>query len=191
MKGFDHHRLVLGYHGCDQKVRDQVLQEGARLKPSMNEYDWLGKGIYFWEHGPKRALEWAEQQEKRGRIKNPSVIGAVLHLGNCFDLMDSGFTDLLSKSFPQFRKALIGAKKSIPKNRQAHPDDCDYLLRELDCAVINWTFDRMKDQDLHFNSVRGMFQESAEVYPGSAIRRRSHVQIAIRDSNCIIGYFSP
>jgi hypothetical protein len=40
--------FVLGYHGCDKKVGERVLA-GERLKPSENEYDWLGHGIYFWE----------------------------------------------------------------------------------------------------------------------------------------------
>ncbi len=191
MKGFDHHRLVLGYHGCDQTVRDQVMQKGAKLKPSMNEYDWLGKGIYFWEHGPERAREWAEEQKKRGRIQNPSVLGAVLHLGNCFDLMDAGFTNILTNSFPLFDDFLKAADKRLPKNHPLNPDDPDYLLRELDCAVMNWTLSRLEDKGYPFQSVRGLFQEGAPAFPNSAIRKRSHVQIAIRDINCIIGFFLP
>ncbi len=50
-------RLVIGYHGCDRTVAEDVLLRGGTLKPSANPYDWLGKGIYFWEHGPDRGLE--------------------------------------------------------------------------------------------------------------------------------------
>jgi len=42
--------LVLGFHGCDRSIRDKVVSiEGGQLIPSMNDYDWLGNGIYFWE----------------------------------------------------------------------------------------------------------------------------------------------
>ena len=46
---------------------------GANLNSSENDYDWLGSGIYFWEEGPKRALEWA--QRKFG-FEKAAVIGA-------------------------------------------------------------------------------------------------------------------
>lgn len=29
------------------------------LEPSDNPWDWLGKGIYFWEADPIRGYEWA------------------------------------------------------------------------------------------------------------------------------------
>jgi hypothetical protein len=44
------HRLastfVLGYHGCDRVVGERLLR-GTPFRPSDNEYDWLGPGIYF------------------------------------------------------------------------------------------------------------------------------------------------
>jgi hypothetical protein len=48
------HRLsssfVLGFHGCDQSVADDLLN-GKDFVPSANDWDWLGSGIYFWEAG--------------------------------------------------------------------------------------------------------------------------------------------
>src|SRR5262249_32997777 len=69
-------RIVTGYHGCDRVVADKVLAGTARLNPSRNAYDWLGQGIYFWEHGPERAREWAVAQAKLSgaKIKEPSVL---------------------------------------------------------------------------------------------------------------------
>lgn len=63
----------------------------SRSQPT--NYDWLGTGVYFWEHGAKRALRFAHDQKKRGKVKNPTVIGALIQLGNCFDLLDTQFTD--------------------------------------------------------------------------------------------------
>ena len=47
-------RTVIGYHGCDETVAEQLLDTGV-FKPSTNAYDWLGHGIYFWEWGLDRA----------------------------------------------------------------------------------------------------------------------------------------
>src|SRR5882762_6188505 len=76
-------RIVIGYHGCDAAVAAKVLAGTARLNLSTNAYDWLGEGIYFWEHGPQRAREWAIEQAKLSgaKIKQPSVLGARINLG--------------------------------------------------------------------------------------------------------------
>jgi hypothetical protein len=42
--------LVIGFHGCSKSVFDKVIKDGEPLKKSSNSYDWLGNGIYFWEH---------------------------------------------------------------------------------------------------------------------------------------------
>lgn len=180
-------RIILGYHGCDQSVADRVLAEGEHLEMSKNSYDWLGEGIYFWEYGQQRAYEWAKKNPK---IKNPAVVGAVINLGNCFDLLDRKATRVLKELYPVFKEDF----SSHPQNTKAHEDDPDYLLRHLDCAVMNWImtrFDKRGDWRLNYHSVRGLFQEAAPVYEGSGIRELSHVQIAVRDTACILEYFEP
>ena len=68
-------------------------------QPSANDYDWLGSGIYFWEYGPDRGLDWAREISKRypNRIRRPAVLGALIHLGACFDLLDTRFTTYLGR----------------------------------------------------------------------------------------------
>ncbi len=186
-------RLVIAYHGCDASVAHDVLEKEGSLKPSQNDYDWLGHGIYFWEHGPSRALDWARQQQVRGKIRKPAVIGAILHLGNCFDLLDTYFTNVLADVFPSFREATTALDGSF-SNSPAHAQDSDTLLRRLDCAVINWAigkFQQTNPDQPRFQSVRGVFQEGEPAFPESTIRRKSHIQIAVRDPACIVGYFRP
>ena len=74
--------LFLGYHGCDRAIGEAVLSGRVDLKPSENAYDWLGNGIYFWEHNPTRAIEWAKllqanPRQSRPPVKEPMAIGAV------------------------------------------------------------------------------------------------------------------
>ena len=184
-------RLVIAYHGCDTRVARDVLDRNQALSPSENDYDWLGHGIYFWEHGPARALEWAEQQKMLGKIKNPAVVGVILHLGNCFDFLDTHFTDLLGSVFPAFELYMQSSNQVMPVNSPVYPGDSENLLRRLDCAVINWTLGLVELTYGRFQSVRGLFQEGDLAFPNSAIRRKSHIQIAVRDPACIVGYFRP
>jgi len=52
---------IIGFHGCDETVRNRVVSEkGEILKPSENRYDWLGNGIYFWENNYERAFQFAK-----------------------------------------------------------------------------------------------------------------------------------
>jgi hypothetical protein len=63
-------RTVIAYHGCDASVAKQLLA-GDPFKKSQNDYDWLGEGIYFWEYGADRALKFAREQKRRGKVKAP------------------------------------------------------------------------------------------------------------------------
>ena len=77
--------LVIGFHGCSKSTYDKVIYHNQELKSSENSYDWLGHGIYFWEHNLQRAKEWAERRYK----EDAAVIGAVIDLGTCLNLTDS------------------------------------------------------------------------------------------------------
>ncbi len=183
-------RSVIGYHGCDQTVVRDVLLRGKQLKQSENDYDWLGRGIYFWEHGPRRAYEWAQRSR---RVKKPAVIGAIINLGNCFDLLDTAHTRLLAELFPLYRQACEITGTALPENRPAAGEDSDdRILRHLDCAVINWCLDFLeREEKQHYHTVRCVFTEGTPVFEDSKILAKSHVQIAVRDDTAIVGYFKP
>lgn len=66
---------------------------GNQLTASTNEWDWLGPGVYFWEQNPARALEYAidsanNKQKNKVRIATPFVIGSIIELGNCLNLLE-------------------------------------------------------------------------------------------------------
>jgi len=97
--------LVLGFHGCDARVRERIICGEDTLIPSDNNYDWLGNGIYFWENDYKRAMDFAHflkdnpPHNKKQKIKYPAVIGAVLDLGFCMDLLDSENLNILKEGY--------------------------------------------------------------------------------------------
>jgi hypothetical protein len=75
---------VIGYHGCTRVTADAILAEGA-FRLSENTYDWLGRGVYFWEYAPYRALEWARLVALE-RGDEPAVLGVTIRLRNCMNL---------------------------------------------------------------------------------------------------------
>lgn len=185
-------RIVVGYHGCDQHVLEDVLLRGASLKESSNKYDWLGKGVYFWEFSRQRATDFAEEQRERGKIVRPAVLGAYIHLGRCFDLTDTLFTEELKEAFPLFKAELERLGEELPANRSPRSSTSpDILLRYLDCAVLDWYLDLYGQEYPPYQSVRGVFVEGEPVFEGACIHTKTHIQLAIRDPACILGYFKP
>ncbi|MCC5851158.1 MAG: hypothetical protein JJU29_23960 [Verrucomicrobia bacterium] len=83
-------------------------------------------------------------------------------------------------------------QKPIPQNKPSHPQDKDAALRVLDCAMMNWALSEAeKETGTCFDTVRGVFQEGEPAFPNSYIREKSHIQIAVRNPACILGYFLP
>ena len=181
-------RTVIGYHGCDADVAEVALEGRLALKPSNNDFDWLGTGIYFWEWGLHRAWSFADEQKVRRKVQNPSVLGAVINLGACFDLTDTRFTRDLAAAFPVWSKALRRAGLPLPRNDHGK----DRVLRRLDCAVIDWFLSELQKQTgTTYDTVRGAFTEGGPLFPGSGLQTLTHVQIAVRNPACIVGYFRP
>ena len=170
-------RVVLGYHGCDARLLDRIVSGKSHLSASNNRYDWLGQGVYFWENGPQRALEFAEWKLGRGEIESPVVVGALINLGRCFDLADSWAPDQLAGFNARLILDLASANQEVPMNRRANEGDFDLILRNRDCAVVNYA---MAAYDKHhgsryFQTVRGIFIEGGPAYPAARISRRAHV----------------
>ena len=189
------HRVIVGFHGCDQATADRVLVTGEPMKPSSNQWDWLGEEIYFWEQNPERAWQFAEEQRARGKVEKPSVIGAFIHLGRCFDLTRSAATEPLTDAYDGFRASAEALGNPLPTNRSGRGVGEDLLLRDLDCAVLNFHLrymDRAQGAGAsYYQTVRGVFVEGVPAFPGASIFTKTHTQVAVRDPSVIVGYFRP
>lgn len=187
-------RAIIGYHGCDRTVVETVLLRHEGLKPSCHDYDWLGSGIYFWEYGRHRAMDWATNVSRRRPdvVRDPAVLGAHIHLGVCLDLLDLRFTEKLGELYPSFEATFRLQGLALPRNEPAHGNDRDLVRRKLDCAMLNWAIPLIESElGVRFQTVRGVFQEGVAAYPGSGILRKSHIQVVVRDRGNILGYFLP
>src|SRR5260370_13819843 len=157
-------RIVVGYHGCTGKfARDLLL--GTRAigdwQPSTNTWDWLGHGIYFWEPSPERAVRWAREKYARRRA-TLAVLGAVIQLGRCFDLLNEAVTGILAENYQALAQAYAAQGQALPENRGP-----ERKRRDLDCLVINLTLDRLRDRGIDYDTVRGAFLEGDPGYPGA------------------------
>lgn len=192
---------MLCFHGTDEKTAEKVLTGNAHLEPSENDYDWLGHGIYFWEYSPLRAYQFAHEKFKwQGRKEKVAVVGAIIDPGHCFNLLDASALDFLELGY----EALLqdrGEIDALPKNG----DGKEHWKRHLDCAVINMVHEMRALTQEHawieqnpgkaplasYDTVRGAFWEGGPIYPGARIEKKNHVQICVRNTECIKGYFKP
>jgi hypothetical protein len=189
--------FVLGFHGCDERVGERVLAGQTHLRSSGNVYDWLGHGIYFWENSPKRALQWAEYvaaHPKRfaTRIERPFVLGAIIDLGRCLDLTEAGSLEIVKAGYEDMKRGFDAVGAPLPTNDPAGDTDEDLVKRKLDCAVINFVHELRENEHLDpFDSVRGAFFEGRPLYEGARISAKTHIQLCVRNSAAIHGYFRP
>ena len=180
----------MGFHGCDAKVGDAILSSKTKhLTQSQNDYDWLGNGIYFWENSPQRALEFAQDAAEnpkltRGKIKTPFVVGAIIDLGLCLNMLDATALGEVKGAY-SLLASLFKDKSAMPKNSKSGQ-------RFLDCAVFETLHAYREQQELiPYESVRGVFVEGTPLYKGAGFNRQDHVQICVLNTDCIKGYFRP
>ena len=185
---------VLGFHGLDEIVGRKVLNAEDTLIHSTNDYDWLGHGVYFWENSPERARQWANACSNRNSspVKSPFVIGAIIDLGICFDLLDKYWIDRLRDAYDLLVLSLEENGHAIPENQAWGTNDMDFKKRDLDCAVIRFAIQLAELEGIKIDSVRAAFWEGFPVYPGAGFRTHNHIQLCvINTEECIKGIFIP
>jgi hypothetical protein len=166
---------LLLHHGCDRSLAELVLEGKTSPIPSENRYDWLGPGIYFWVDSPSRAMTWAreKQHKKPEEMAEPYVLGAL---------------DELRVAYEKVKLVVESQGGKLPSN--GAKENGIYLYRPLDCLVIKMVHKLREESGLEaYDSVYGIFVEGQDLFPGSGFKAKSHAQIAIRNPECIAGYF--
>jgi hypothetical protein len=166
---------VYGYHGTSKQSAQEIIDRGFNY--SINDYDWLGTGVYFFQDAPIRALTWVKQRYP----DSAAVIKSELMLENCIDLLDIGWYPIIRDTYSMFvleyQKANIPLPNQNPQISKAH---------RLDCAFFNYIVEKIfASQDKTIDSIRAVFNEGNRIYPNSAICDRAHIQILIRDLSLI------
>jgi hypothetical protein len=105
-------------------------------------------------------------------------------LGQCLDFTDYQNLQLLKMGYSVVEKTLSGNVMPVNKGGE------DSLFRELDCLIIETLHEKVFGQD-KYDSVKGVFWEGKPVYPTAGFKEKNHIQVCIRNPNCIKGYFLP
>ena len=187
--------LVVAYHGCDETVRDKLLDSGSEVvevKASKNPYDWLGDGAYFFEDDWMRALFFAQAACKhpalsKGEIRKPAVVGAAIRVHRWLDLGTSEGRSEYLLALKDLKDKGTTLQKNGPSPNQLGKDD---ILRKLDRQVINHIHKMRKAAGLpSYDAVRAYFPQGNGIAETSAFHQDTHIQIALRNAQCVLGYF--
>ena len=180
---------VIGFHSCDREVGIPILNGDGDLRLSKNEWDWLGPGIYFWEHNPGRALEYAidsslSKQFNKVRIKTPYVLGAIIEPGNCLNLMEPESLSIVSEAYSALKEISNHSGIQMPNNKGDN--------RKLDCAIFKYIHQsRIDNKQEPIDTIRCAFSEGQLLYPNASFTSKGHIQVCVLNVNCIKGYFLP
>ena len=187
--------LVVAYHGCDITTRDALITGRQQPKISANPYDWLGPGFYLFEGDPERALAFAQTAAENPEyrftarpIVTPAVVGCVFAAHSCLDMTTRRGRAEYTVALRQLELAARTTGAKMPVNKPAFEGDTDVLLRGLDRAVINMIH---ANRPKEFQVVRGAFRQGVALSPGSGFHSNSHIQLALLDLDCVLGWFLP
>lgn len=180
---------ITGFHSCDRDLGLRLLNGSDELRPSDNPWDWLGPGVYFWEQNPYRALAYAEEAARKdqkfsGKIKTPFVIGAIIELGNCLNLIEPNSISIVKEAHTSLCETVRESGEEMPVNKGAN--------RRLDCSVIKFVHQSNKNKGVNrYDTIRSPFQEGGPIYDGANFTDRLHIEICVLNKDLIKGYFLP
>lgn len=174
---FDYNRTVIGFHGTSIDSANRLVN-GESFDDSDKDDEWFGKGVYFWEYAPKQAWWWARSYKGEDQ---PAVVGAIIRLGNCLDLLDP----MNIKAVQDVRETMLEMMQQsglvIPVNVRSK--------RRQDCAVFNYFFHEAAEAKKPIDSARAVYVPTGKLkraWEGSWINEESHIQISVRNQKNIL-----
>ena len=193
----DYHRTVIGYHGTSLSSALRIINRIESFRRSERDFDWLGRGIYFWEYAPRQALAWAtlrreqlrkkrkQTSEDKRRAEEPiAVIASMIRLGFCFDLLEPANIEYLGRVFDEYSQDMSLSGQPLPKNNRKY--------RRLDYAVFEYAYNTIEESPggPSVDTARGVYVPPGggqRVWGASWVSRNAHIQLCVRNPICILG----
>lgn len=188
-----HHFWACGFHATDGDAA-ALIRQPIDFRESTSEGDWLGRGIYFWQDAPHWPWEWLDQKADRNsdfrqRLQQhgKAVIGVLIDLADCLDLLDTYWNDVISSSVDSAHTRLADLKKALGQPMPTQDWDPEApRWNPLDSALINFvTEDLAEELRIPFTAVRCPFIEGTPFFRGSALWTKAHVAISLREPTAI------
>jgi hypothetical protein len=152
-----------GYHGTKGVYARQIVSSGY-FKPSLDENDWLGSGVYFFEDDIKQAYYYCIKAKK---YTSWAILWARIEADNVIDL-----TKL--DHFEEFQKIAKKIKDRYLKTKEGKP-------RKLINSVVLDMMYKLKPYDVvrcHFEVPSGFVVDRTNV-------KAMQTQLCVRNANCI------
>jgi hypothetical protein len=112
------------------------------------------------------------------------MVGAIIELGNCLDLLDPYSLKVVEEAYTGVRKMYTASGHPMPSNKEN--------ARNLDCTVIEAVHKSVKESGKeYYDSVRCLFQEGKAIYENAQFFSKMHIQICLRNHDLVRGYFLP
>ena len=86
---------MTGFHANYITECERFLSEESYIIDSKSDTDYLGRGMYFWEH-QSNAIWWAKTHKNDSAAM---IVSADLSLQNVLDLSDDDICESLNKMF--------------------------------------------------------------------------------------------
>jgi hypothetical protein len=176
---------VVGYHAGPLEVLRAVVNSGVKLIHSSGEREWLGgTAVYFWLNGKNHGVRWAEMGRAHGWLPEPAVLQTRIRIGNCLDFLEDGWQEEIDQAFNELQELCKRLNVPLPENTR----EMDGILmdRRLDCATIDLLhFIRRLTGKPPYDTVICAFPDGPNAFPGSSLRTRSHIQIGVRNYDCL------
>ena len=170
----DYNRTIIAYHGTTAAVADRLV-DGEPFAASENDDDWFGHGIYFWEYAPQQAWWWATRVK---RNKHPAVVGAIIRLGNCLDLLDPVNVGVLQRFHRKQLAQWAAAGERAPRNGNQH--------KNLDFALFNLFYNRSPVPIETTHAVYVPTESAKRAWKRSWIYEEAHTQVCVRHAENIL-----
>lgn len=175
-------KTFIGHHGTKLETAQAIVSGATVFAKSENRNDWLGTGVYFWIDNLDRAISWVRNPQRK--IKNRAVIQVTIKTKNILDIHNTEHQALIRESY---KRLLAETKRYKYKALSNIPNGNGKLVsRYLDCAVLDGVnYDRVRRGDAPFDACVGVFEDGKPIFPGAAIKDKSHIQICVYEPSCI------
>ncbi len=178
--------IIDAYHAGERRVLEDVAERGIRLTWSTQDREWLGHGVYFWGYSLGHAKRWVDIGSRLNwwGAEGPAILETKIELKNCLNLLDPSSVELLDAAATMVKKTCVELSVDLPENSR-YVDGVP-VERRLDCAIINQVHQIQHIMGRPaFDTVLSGFEDGAPYLPGATFRRTSHIQIAVRNHDCI------
>lgn len=167
---------AIGYHGTRLEYAQRILDEDFR--PSENNWEWLGHGVYFWQDAPERAFAWAKEWHGRSGYKGPiGVVAARIQLFDFVDLLEQAGMKLVKDFASAFLDKLVDQDRRLVN---------EYPIHRLDCELFNSITNVLLSKGIEVRGFRAACVEGEPITKGSPIFDQSHVQLSVIDQTTIL-----